>query len=65
MLPSARAESAVAAKYILAALSLVFLSMAASRRTRDGAGAASQARTWMIVGVTFAVVSAWLFIRST
>ena len=55
----------MAAKYILAALSLVFLSMAASRRTRDGAGAASQARTWMIVGVTFAVVSAWLFIRST
>ena len=52
----------MATKYILAALSLVFLSMAAARRTRDASDIGRQARTWMIVGVTFAAISAWLFL---
>ena len=47
---------------ILAALSLVFLTMAAARNVRDAGDTGRQARTWLVIGITFAVVSAWLFI---
>ena len=52
----------MAAKYILAALSILFLTLAitgrASGRPRP------QTRTWLIVGVMFAVVAAWLFAQA-
>ena len=50
----------MAAKYILAGLSVVFLTMAAGRVARDGR-IQPQSRTWLIVGAIFAVVSTWLF----
>jgi hypothetical protein len=51
----------VAAKHILAALSIVFLVLAIARMARGGATAHPQTRTWLIIGVIFGVVSAWLF----
>jgi hypothetical protein len=53
----------MAARYILAVLSLVFLSAALLRSGRVGFSH-PQVRTWILVGLIFAVVSAWLFSRS-
>ena len=44
------------AKYILGALAVIFLTLGASRGWRH-----PQGRTWLLVGVIFAIVSAWLF----
>jgi hypothetical protein len=54
----------VAAKYILAAASCAFLLATAVRLARDGGRPHPQSGTWLLVGVIFAVVSAWLFSRS-
>jgi hypothetical protein len=51
----------VATKYILAALSAVFLILAIGRIARGGKAAHPQSRTWLIIGIIFGVVSAWLF----
>jgi hypothetical protein len=51
----------MAAKYILAALSALFLVLAAWRLAGGTAASHPQARTWLIIGVIFALVSAWLF----
>jgi hypothetical protein len=51
----------VGAKYILATLSVVFLALAFTRLVRDGARAHPQSRTWLLIGVIFALVSAYLF----
>jgi hypothetical protein len=52
----------VATKYILAALSVVFLGLAAARGAGVASGTGGPARTWLVIGVTFAAVSTWLFI---
>jgi hypothetical protein len=49
------------ARYILAVLSAVFLAFAASRLGRGSAAARGQARVWLMIGVMFGLVSAWLF----
>ena len=46
------------AKYILAALAIVFLVVATNRGPRS-----SQGRTWLRVALIFAAVSVWLFVR--
>jgi len=51
----------MAAKYILAALSVVFLVLAIARMTGGSGTSHPQARIWLLVGVIFGVVSAWLF----
>ncbi len=51
----------MAARYILATLSVVFLALAASNLARGRGLAHPQTRTWLLVGFIFAVVSAWLF----
>ena len=51
----------MAARYILAGLAVAFLCAAAVRMTRPGK--APQARAWLIVGVLFGAVSAWLFVQ--
>lgn len=48
----------MAAKYILAALAVVFLVAAITRGPRT-----PQGRIWLRVAAIFAVVSAWLFAR--
>jgi len=53
----------MAAKYILAALSALFLVLAAWRMTGGAAASHPQTRTWLLIGVIFALVSAWLFSR--
>ena len=52
----------MAAKYILSLLSVVFLAAATLRLARDG-HLHPQSRTWLLIGVIFAVVSGWLFAR--
>jgi len=51
----------VAAKYILAALSIVFFALAIVRTIGTGGAAFPQIRTWVIIGIIFGLVSAWLF----
>jgi hypothetical protein len=53
----------MAAKYILAALSALFLVLAVWRMAGGAAASHPQARTWLLIGVIFALVSAWLFFR--
>ena len=53
----------MATKYVIAALSAIFLVLAATRLARGGGASHPQTRTWLLVGVIFAVVSAWLFYR--
>ena len=53
----------MAAKYILAALSALFLVLAVSRMAGGSGASPPQTRTWLIIGVIFALVSAWLFSR--
>jgi hypothetical protein len=48
----------MAAKYILAALSVLFLVLTFVR-----GGRAPQARTWLLIAVIFAIISAWLFFQ--
>jgi len=52
------------AKYILAGLSIVFLVLAVSRMASGAGLAHPKTRTWLLVGVIFGAVSAWLFSRS-
>jgi hypothetical protein len=54
----------MAAKYILAALAIAFLVMAFTRWSRGGEISQPQTKTWLLIGVIFAVVSGWLFYRT-
>lgn len=54
----------MATKYILAALSVVFLGLAFVRLARNDGRPHPQSRTWMLIGLIFGVVSAWLFYSS-
>jgi len=51
----------LAAKYILAALSVVFLILGISRLGRDAGKSHPQSRAWLLIGVIFGTVSVWLF----
>jgi hypothetical protein len=52
------------AKYILAALAVAFIALAFRRLGQSGGGPMHpQARTWLLVGAIFGVVSIWLFSR--
>jgi hypothetical protein len=51
----------VSAKFILAGLAIVFLSAALLRLSRGGGIRHPQTKTWLLVAVIFAAVSAWLF----
>ena len=48
-------------KYILGALAIVFVGLAVVRTASGGTKAHPQARTWLLIGVIFGAVSAWLF----
>lgn len=51
----------MATKYILLALALVFFMLAVGRMFRTRTLSHPQSRTWLIIAVIFAAVSAWLF----
>jgi hypothetical protein len=48
-------------KYILAALATVFMVLAFTRMASREAKGHPQARAWLLIGVIFTAVSAWLF----
>jgi len=55
-------EASVAARYILGCVALVFLVLGTLRSLRDGRVGIA-ARTWLLIGAIFAIVSAtsaWL-----
>jgi hypothetical protein len=54
----------VAAKYILAVLAAVFLALAGIRITRDGNRVMPASRTWLTIGIIFALVSSFLWMSS-
>jgi hypothetical protein len=54
----------MAAKYILAGLALAFLFAGAIRLLGAGGRPHAQSRTWLLIGVIFGVVSAWLFYQA-
>ena len=51
----------MAAKYILAALAVLFLAAALLRLLRGGGISHPQTRTWLLIAVIFTIVSTWLF----
>jgi len=51
----------VVAKYTLAALACLFLGAGAVRGAREGNFRHPRTRTWLTIGIIFALVSAWLF----
>jgi hypothetical protein len=53
----------VAAKYILAALAVAFFVASLMRASRGGGVSHPQTKTWLLIGVIFTAVSAWLFSR--
>jgi hypothetical protein len=53
----------VAARYILAALSVVFVVAAAVRLQRDGGRFTPASKTWFLVTMIFGSVSLWLWLR--
>lgn len=54
-------EVAMAAKYILAVGAAVFLAAGLKRLSHGGGVRHPQTKTWLLVSVIFAAVSAWLF----
>jgi hypothetical protein len=48
----------MAAHYILGCLAVVFLVLGASRWAREGK-VGPAARTWLLIGILFGIVSAW------
>ena len=53
----------MAAQYILALLSMVFLVAGLRRVFRDAGKLHPQSRTWLLIAAIFAAVSGWLFAR--
>jgi hypothetical protein len=52
----------MAAKYILAAFAAIFVAAALRCMFRRGGGVSHpQTRTWLLIAIIFAVISAWLF----
>jgi hypothetical protein len=51
----------MAAKYILAVLSIVFFILSTLRIVRDGAKITPASRTWLTIGIIFALVSGYLW----
>lgn len=51
------------AKYILGALGVLFLLLGGSGFAAGG-GRSAQGRVWLLIGVIFTAVSAWLFLQS-
>jgi hypothetical protein len=53
----------MAAQYIFGCLAVVFLVLASLRSAREGK-VGPAARTWLMIGVIFGVVSAWLWLSA-
>jgi len=53
----------MAANYILGCLAVVFLALGGLRSAHDGK-VGPAARTWLMIGVIFGVVSAWVWLSA-
>jgi hypothetical protein len=53
----------MAAQYILGCLAVVFLVLGSLRSAREGK-VGPAARAWLMIGVMFAVVSAWIWLSA-
>ncbi len=53
----------MAARYILGALSFIFVAAAVIRWLQDHGQITPASRTWGLVGVIFALVSIWLWLQ--
>lgn len=62
-LPARQLVAPVNAKYIFAALALVFLSLGLARLLLQPEAPQAAARTWLWLGGIFCFVSLWLFLR--
>jgi len=54
----------VATKYILGVSALIFLFLATFRIVRDGGRITPASRTWLTIGIIFALVSGYLWMSS-
>lgn len=54
----------VGAKYILPMLAAVFLLLAALRSQRDRGRIMPASRTWLVIGIIFALVSTYLWVSA-
>lgn len=54
----------MAARYVFGCLALLFLASGLARTARDG-GVGPAARTWLLIGVIFGLVDAWLWVSKT
>ena len=54
----------MAAKYILAVLAVVFLALSAWRIAQDRAQITPASRTWLTIGIIFALVSGYLWMSA-
>ena len=54
----------MASRYVLAVVSVVFLALAAGNLARGRGVSHPQTRTWLLAGVIFAAVCAWLFLQT-
>lgn len=52
-------------KYILGGLAVLFLSLALLRTIGGDPNRRAQARTWLLIGVIFGAVSAFLFLQGS
>ena len=50
--------------YLFPVIALVFLVLGARRLAREGWRRSIAGRTWLIVGMVFALVSAWVFYKA-
>jgi hypothetical protein len=53
----------MAARYILMALAIVFVAAAVVRLQHDRGRFTPASKTWALVGIIFALVSIWLWLR--
>jgi hypothetical protein len=51
----------MSAKYVLSGLAIAFLAAGLICLSRGGGIAHPQTKTWLLIGVIFGIVSAWLF----
>ena len=54
----------MAAKYILTSLAAVFLLLTGGRVARDGGRLMPASRTWLLTGIIFSIVSAYLWMSA-
>jgi len=53
----------LAAKYVLSVMAMIFMMLSAARIVRDGGRIAPASRTWLTIGIIFALVGGYLWMN--